>query len=86
MKVGEICIFQIPLIQYDGIFSVRCECYYGYEGKAYGSTYYCGKKEILHTGNGKMIDTVDKARKSIIETIKFREKLAERFDEVYDDD
>lgn len=70
--------FQIPLLEYDGVFAVRCNCYPGYEDKAYRNTFYCNGKEILHTESGQMIDTADKAKKAIIETIRLREALAEK--------
>lgn len=78
MICGEICVFQIPLLAYNGIFAVRCDCYPDYEDRAYRNTFYCNGREILHTESGLMIDTADKAKKAIIETIKLREALAEK--------
>ena len=85
MKDGEICIFQIPIGQ--DVFQVRCECYKSLvDGKlAYGSTYYKNGEEILHAGRGEMIDTVDKARKSIKSTISLRETLLAEAGRIWED-
>lgn len=85
MKDGEICIFQIPIGQ--DVYKVRCECYESLlDGKlAYGSTYFKNGEGILHAGRGEMIDTVDKARKSIESAISLRETLLAEAGRIWED-
>lgn len=84
MKDGEICIFLI-LIDNDA-YRVRCECYEDFfDGElAYSCTWYKNGEEIMHAGYAEMIDTLDKARDSIMNTIKLRETLLSRADEIWE--
>ena len=75
MKNGEVCMFRMTIK--DDMYCVRCECYESlYDGKlAYGNTYFKNGEEVMHAGQGEMIDTMDKARKQIDSLDEFLERL-----------
>ena len=78
MRSGEICIFYVTIGNDE--YAVRCECYEGYDGKvAFGNCIAKadGEKyaEIYHTGHGEKVDSIDKARKFVPETLEMIERI-----------